>query len=68
MIKRTYFILVRKIHGDGNGSYSFFHSVFYRRSWLPQHGKAFECAFDEAKEHMKDKPGNTCEVCAFNKL
>lgn len=68
MINRYYFMSVKKIHDDGNGSYSFNHFTFSRKSLFPEPLKAYEGAFEDAKKAMAEKPGTVYEVTAFNRI
>jgi hypothetical protein len=68
MIKRHYFMKVKKLHGDGAGSYSYQTLTFVHKSWLPHPQYVFDDAFKKMKELMSDKPGEVYEVCSFNRI
>lgn len=67
MIKRDYFVSVRKHHDDGSGSYSYYYAHFTRTSWLPQSELAFRDIIEEITNDMSKKPGTKIEVIAFNR-
>jgi len=68
MIKRQYFLMVKKFYGDGSGSYSWWDCQFSRTSWLPQTEDVYKCAVAKAKDVLRDKPGDEYHVCAFNRI
>ena len=68
MIKRMYSLSVRKINNDGNGSYSYNHFTFHRRSWFSKSEECFRDAMDDMEEMMKDKPGKEIEVVSFSRI
>ena len=68
MIKRCYFMAVKKIHGDGNGSYSFNGFTVTRRSFFPAPLIVYEKGLEHAKEQMKDKPGDILQIESFSRI
>ena len=68
MIKRHYFMSVRKPHDDGSGSYSFNYVHFTMRSWLPDSVEAFNRCQKQCEKALSDRPGSLpLEVVAFNR-
>ena len=65
MLNRCYSVSIRALHGDGNGSYSFWNTFTIRRSLLPQHNNAYKLALSDA---AKQYPNKTLEVISFNYL
>ena len=65
MIKRYYFMNVVCHKNDGSGSFSYVNSFFYRKSWLPQHEKAYNNALKEAKDKY---PDYKAQVVSFNRV
>jgi hypothetical protein len=68
MIKRTYFVAFEKFHEDGTGSFSYWHCIASYRSWLPDSDAVLAEAKRKAVELMKDTPGGTLRVTAFNRV
>ena len=68
MIKRSYFMCCKKLHGDGNGSYSFNYFVANRTSWFPRPAEVFDEALEEAKRALGDELGKNYEVVSFNRI
>jgi hypothetical protein len=59
---------VKKLHGDGAGSYSYQTLTFSYKSWLPHPQDVFDDSLEKIKESMADKPGEDYEVCCFNRI
>ena len=59
---------VKKIHGDGNGSYSYQYFTIAYRSLIADPDHVFRERLEKAKKSMLDKPGISLEVCAFNRI
>lgn len=70
MIKRKYFLSVKKGHGDGNGSYSFISRMATHKSWLADPGHVFAEMIGAARKDMEDKPGEdgALEVVCFTRV
>lgn len=67
MIKRSYFMNCRKLHGDGKGSYSFQTALVVHESWFPRSDDVYADMLRDARASMKDKPGETIEVVSFSR-
>ena len=58
----------RKLHNDGNGSYSYNVFTMTKKSWFARPEEAYSEAFEEMKKIMADKPGNDYEVTSFSRI
>lgn len=67
MIKRHYFMHMKKNWDDGSGSFSWEYYTFTMRSWFPDPQKAFYECLMILQSKVEDKPGY-CEVTAFNRI
>ena len=68
MIKRHYFVAARKLHGDGNGSYSFTNFTATMTSLLAEPEIVYIEAREVAQENLKDEKGSFIEIIAFNRI
>ena len=67
MIKRRYFISVKKPMGDGSGSYSYYSMTIARRSFFPQPVSILDAATEFIAGEIKDKSVAGLMVIAFNR-
>ena len=58
----------RKLHEDGNGSYSFNTFTMTKKSWFARSEEAYSEALESAKKEMENKPGTRYEVIAFARI
>ena len=69
MVKRKYFLSVKKNHGDGNGSYSYSSLISTQRSWFSDSELVFSEMVEHLKKDMSDKPGDgSLEVVCFSRI
>ncbi len=68
MIKRKYFIMMKKIHADGTPGYSSHSTIHVHRSWFPDVHQAFDNAVRDIKLAMMNAPGDVFVIEAFNRV
>jgi hypothetical protein len=69
MIKRKYFLHIRKNLTDGSGSYSFSNIITTKTSWFPvERESVSEEALALSKELLGDDETSIFEITAFNRI
>ena len=67
MIKRRYFISVKKPRSDGSVSYSYYSMTIAKRSFFPQPKSILDEATEFITGELKNKSGTGLMVIAFNR-
>lgn len=69
MIKRWYHLSVKKIHGDGKGSYSYNNHTVCWKSWRQEPHLVLKFILSECEKTLAKKPGSyPLEIVSFNKI
>jgi hypothetical protein len=68
MIKRKYFISVKKPFGDGSASMSTSWFSFNYTSLFPDHDAALEWGVSHSKDTLSKFKGSYIQVVAFNRI